>query len=965
MANNRDPEQNQNISEVLEMLRQSYSSNDSGDSVPGMSDPNFPEHISEEDLKEKLRKQYASGSPSEKESYSDTDAEAYNIDESFLNTDAESADDESDLPKDSEEPEEIEEIEGSEELSERDLLEELDEEDDEPLTEEEIEMLKRLSEDEESDADHVVFGELEQNSEETNEDDMTFDELPDCEDDGIIFQPLPLEEFKDGSDSGDVTFVQLSDDDDGDTAYTPIEPEGSELQENSVFDVMSKIESEAEKEELSGATDTESNPPANAPSDDIEAVLDEMVVEDGVRPKYQVSSSDLSILLQLGCDEEIFEIVSDEDIEKITITDSLSAIPEEYNSETIDDVGKECINEADKTHKEPREVLEDKILSVYDGYHKARGGMFLRLLITSVMCGVLFLYEALPLLNVRLPGIMDRKEYFFSYVLIGLQLLVICCLPSVKQLYEGAKHLFTKRADIYSMVDLILVTMIVYDIVIVSVKPETPHVFHFLLSLLIVSAVASECASLTFEMKMYKYFFGDMIDRASGETIIGSEKRESDFTLQRSSGKNSTAEKMYCGGLDPSSAVYYPLAVDSTAGYFHAMERRSRRSLSPTVMILPSLILSVIAGILVLLIPNIDGVVWTCFNVSLTSLFLTLPLITVVSSWLPFGIFNDRNIKEGFAFAGEQSAEIYSDCNVFVFKDMHVFEKCSSKNVNLAIYDATGNDVIISCLDAVYSKIGGPLESVFSMGDGAENPLGECRLRRIAKSGVEAMVGSNYSVLVGNEQFMARYGIPFPNVNFKNGGDEIYSLCVSINGRASARIIAKYTVNEIFEMFATRLEEDGIYCAVETFDPMINAESLGRLRNEKYPPVSVVHLGIDDYHSGERNRKEGVLFDIDDESMGVLAKKSRLNLVVAASNAKRMRRLRTRVNLLCYALSILGLGICCLDLIFNWIEGMNEFYILLYWILSAGALAAVIFTGLPKRDRFSIEKYQHEQGLKD
>ena len=103
-----------------------------------------------------------------------------------------------------------------------------------------------------------------------------------------------------------------------------------------------------------------------------------------------------------------------------------------------------------------------------------------------------------------------------------------------------------------------------------------------------------------------------------------------------------------------------------------------------------------------------------------------------------------------YAFAGEYSVEQYSGCNVFVFKDMHLLKKCSPKSVNLAMYDATSSDVLLGCLDALYSKIGGPLAETFGS-EGDEGSLGECQVRRIAKSGVEATVGTNYSVLLDLE----------------------------------------------------------------------------------------------------------------------------------------------------------------------------------------------------------------------
>jgi hypothetical protein len=59
-----------------------------------------------------------------------------------------------------------------------------------------------------------------------------------------------------------------------------------------------------------------------------------------------------------------------------------------------------------------------------------------------------------------------------------------------------------------------------------------------------------------------------------------------------------------------------------------------------------------------------------------------------------------------------------------------------------------------------------------------------------------------------------------------------------------------------------------------------------------------------------------------------------------------------------------GFAISCLSLGLNWIEDMNEFYILLFWLLSGGALSAILYLGLPKRDRFTLESYRSDLAIK-
>jgi hypothetical protein len=544
-----------------------------------------------------------------------------------------------------------------------------------------------------------------------------------------------------------------------------------------------------------------------------------------------------------------------------------------------------------------------------------------------------------------------------------MQLLVLALLPSAKQLIGGVKRMFSRSADEYSMLAVLAIVILAYDAFVMWVKIGTPQVFHFMVAAVAACLSGAECVRLTYEMNNFRYFFTDTIERAeNGEMADENTTEEARFTLKRSAGKGSTADKMYGGGLDPTKNVYVPINVSSAAGYFSANEDKGRKPRASMVFMLPAMILSLVMGIIAIIVNGGDDI-WIGVGTTLISLALIMPLGIAFTSWLPFAIFNSGCQRQGFSFVNENAAESYSDCNVFVFRDMHVLEKCAPKSVNLATYDATSKDVLIGCLAALYSEIGGPLSSVFSLGSTTENSFGSCRLRRVAKSGVEAIVGANYSVLLGNEQFMARYGINFPGITFKHKGDEIYSICLSINGRATARIIVKYMVNEMFEMFAKRLEEDGIYCAIETFDPMISSRLLTKLRGADKPPISVVHLGMDDYAA--TSRQEARPLGEDGAKLGLMAKRSRLNLAVAATSSKKMKDMRRKVNLLSFLAALLGVGISFLFTMLGWMESINEFAIILYWFVLSAAFGVIVFTSLPQKDRFSIEAYRREESIEN
>jgi hypothetical protein len=372
------------------------------------------------------------------------------------------------------------------------------------------------------------------------------------------------------------------------------------------------------------------------------------------------------------------------------------------------------------------------------------------------------------------------------------------------------------------------------------------------------------------------------------------------------------------------------------------------------LLIIPSVALSLIIGVLALVM---SGKFWIGVAGTNLSLLLTLPIVSTLSVWLPFDMMSSIAKKEGFAFAGEGSVESYSDCDVAIFSDLHLFAKCQASQVNLAFYDGTAKDVLLGCLNAFYKEVGGPMSDTFA---NAENKkLGECRLTRVAKSGVEAVVGSNYSVLVGSESFMARYGISFPNVILNSDDDRVYTLCVSINGRATARIAVRYAINEQFEMFVYRLAQQGISCAVETYDPMINTELLSKLRGESSTPISIVHMSAQDREI-RRDDRERILFEASGEEIGVVARRSRFNLVLALYAAKQLSKLRKYCNLISIAISSIGVILSALMASLGLVAGFGAFWVILCWLLFAGALTTVSLLMIPDKNKFSYEAYKAE-----
>ena len=667
--------------------------------------------------------------------------------------------------------------------------------------------------------------------------------------------------------------------------------------------------------------------------------------------------SDLALLLEFGYTEEILQNVSEEKIEELSDDELMEDITQEnQNSDADDDVSEDFEpfaeseeqndeKSSEQDEKKRFEKLKAKINKQYDSYRKKRGGILLKLIISALVTLVLLAYEMMSVLNIDAGGIFNRERYFFAYVLVGLQLLIFAALPAIKLVCGSFKKIISNGIDAYIIAGISFILTVLYDFIAVFSK-EPLTTFHFCAAFVLVLAELSDLMKLNTEIKNYEYYFSEYL--FDGE-ITEIEKYK--FTLVKSNGRGSLAEKMYQGGLNEKTSVYLPQTVESANGFFEANKIRSKKNRATFGWIISSvavaIILTVVSGI-------IYEKLWAAPMAFLLTFNLMMPIIAIIAEWLPFAKLSSQSYVYGAAFASEGAAESIDKGDIIIFNDMHIFEKCNSKSVNLAIYDSTSKATLLSCLNAVYAEIGGPLQPALSRLK--TQSLGECSINRIAKSGVEAFVGSSYSVLIGNEQFMSRYGIYFPKAALNKEEDKIYTLCVSINNRATARIAVKYKINETFYSILQKLLEDNIYCAVQTYDPMINAELIARVRPYKGVPVNVVHKNSADYELEQHQKKAGALYAMSGEELAVMARGSRLNLAVALSNAKKLRKLRMLLNICSGVILCVG-GLTALMLVLSEkLMTVNWFFVFIYWLISGAVMAGLMIWKFPQKDRFIFNK---------
>ena len=594
-------------------------------------------------------------------------------------------------------------------------------------------------------------------------------------------------------------------------------------------------------------------------------------------------------------------------------------------------------NAHDENSKNAGGFSPDRVRRIKRGYKKKLHSLNLTCIGCVAVTLLMLFYEFLPLIGIEFMGILNAKYYPVSYALIGLQLLAICVALCWKKLWEGIKTLLSFKPDHSSIVAIAIIFTFIYDVVVAICQyTHIPMMFNFLAALSLTVSVLVDLLLLKREMKIFDVYFSE----------------NAKYTSVTDGRKASVAEKMYRGGLAPTQNVFVPAEFTPSSAYFRSLDDRRETHKVIYASAIPCIVLALVIWIFGVFFDR--GAVESVAS-AMTVLFSALPLSIVLTDALPLIISGSRLHKRDIALMGVSSIKKFSDCNIMVFRDIHFFEKCEAQNTGMVFYDEGSAHIVFKCLNAIYSELGGPMANVFSkVARTSDAPL-DVRFTRISANGTEAIVDGNKAVLVGTPTFMKQYGLNFPVS--ESSDERSLTLCVSLNGKITAKISVKYKSAGIFEMLAEKLAAEGVYCAIETYDPLINSELINSERIFGDAPISVVHLNLGDLAREKYDEITENKMLLAGEPIGVVAGISRLKLAEALIWSRRIIKTRKKTS---RAIMIGGLiGALLSGLIFFLELGglFNQFSILVYQLLICAASVFITYSTIPPKDYFDIEAF--------
>ena len=476
---------------------------------------------------------------------------------------------------------------------------------------------------------------------------------------------------------------------------------------------------------------------------------------------------------------------------------------------------------------------------ISENYRRFLRGSALKLTFTAVVTLLLFLVECLPTFGVALPSFLSAEYYPVVFAMVTMQLAWIASAFCYKEIANGFLAMRRSVITSGSVLGFLLLFVTVCDVVNCAMG-TTANVFNFSVafSALLVrifdymnirrESLAFEVVSFTQEKKRVML----SVDAAQANKIMGLDD--------------------YCG---EDSMVLRTERCSFVENYFARTKKSNDGECVSNKYLLP-LVFAVSAAVAVVCMVKgtvADGI--TAFGGSCA---VGLPMLILLSSAYPLYKAATKLARFDSTVVGESSVEEYSGTTMICFDDADAFPSYGVTLENLRIYGNGDIETIIEQMDAVFSKLGGPLHSVFGL------MIAECpkpyrvKIDALYDDGVKATVDGK-TLYIGSYRFMEKNGFVVTDKTSEIGGKIFSTMYLAEDGALRAKFFIKYTLEGSFEAIIKKLARRGIASVILTGDANINDELLAQFMDISKLPVKVVRRALDDAPSHSDRADSGLV----------------------------------------------------------------------------------------------------------
>lgn len=459
----------------------------------------------------------------------------------------------------------------------------------------------------------------------------------------------------------------------------------------------------------------------------------------------------------------------------------------------------------------------DNNRSIFENFRKSFGSLKLRAILCGIVALGLLIWEfILPTAGVTLDTVV--------FVAVDWVLTLACAVLVCDRLIYAAKRIarFGFDADTVTLVMFVL-SLITSVVALVAADAwATVILYNFTFALCALFNLLSALMLLNRDVYSFK--------------IISSSKTKK--VLVRVGKSERSREDIAFGDyLNDASEVCKVKRTSFVSDFFSNKEEEpsNRR---PLKILIPAILALSIVVFLVSMFAIDDCDLYQSVTNAYITFIMTAPLSVFLSFAYSAYLGSARAYAHDAAILSEATPEKYSNAAVVTFTDEDAFPADRIKLKSVKVIDNRSIEKVIYYASSVFSKIGGPLATVFKAASLDTASSENVEIKELSDHGIDAVVDGKH-VVVGQPEYMENqcFEVVKEDSDDEYGGKTnrriMYLACDEV---VIAKFYIQYNTSPDFIYIVKHLFESGVCVAISTIDPCIDDDILykNRLDPEKY-----------------------------------------------------------------------------------------------------------------------------------
>lgn len=527
-----------------------------------------------------------------------------------------------------------------------------------------------------------------------------------------------------------------------------------------------------------------------------------------LRRSIEASEEEFRFLMEMDYETELGEVIG---FEKIRA----------YHEEGVN--GAAVVKRRRRRTGEKREYeAQGQDTSLRKRYTKQKSEHILRFALSLALTLLIFIYERTTWMSALFGGPFDGEKYPVSYVLIGIQLLLIASYFSYQRLFEGFARLLRFSPIDYSLCSMAVVATLVYHVILIFLPSESAPALYLSPAALCLSMLA----------------LADLLDwyRESLAFQVVSSRKQKYALIPRASVGGRQGDARASIDEDETGGVFYVRPVGFVRNYFANTERRVEHNRALGAQFLLILAIGLSLGLYVL---ALGGTVTQMLQTAFVAFLLCLPITSLLVTSVPMFFAAALRLGKKGAIVGEGALYQSMQGNTVVIPDDEVFASMQHERFEFFEDDDPTRYQIL--LRALLERVHSPLRDAVRVARDLRLNASQLSLIEIAEHGVcAALQGKEIKLLLGDAAYMEEHGVAVqlpPTVESEGGGS---LLIFAVNGRAIAFFLARYRIKDDMLSLLDELQEQGVRLLVRSKDPAVCDALFATLLPERRDPVRVM-----------------------------------------------------------------------------------------------------------------------------